>query len=100
MILFEKLRARLDYSALRASPLRGRPLGVIHYLCCRGDRLRKPINDFGAPDWIRTSDPCLRRAVLYPAELRAPVRGGDTTRRRQAASKGPGTGYAGWHDAA
>src|SRR5580700_2629084 len=25
----------------------------------------------GAPDWIRTSDPCLRRAVLYPAELRA-----------------------------
>ena len=27
----------------------------------------------GAPDWIRTSDPCLRRAVLYPAELRAPV---------------------------
>src|SRR6266481_10114972 len=26
---------------------------------------------FGAPDWIRTSDPCLRRAILYPAELRA-----------------------------
>ena len=25
----------------------------------------------GAPDRIRTCDPCLRRAVLYPAELRA-----------------------------
>ena len=28
----------------------------------------------GAPETIRTSDPCLRRAVLYPTELRA--RGG------------------------
>ena len=28
------------------------------------------LNGIGAPDWIRTSDPCLRRAVLYPAELR------------------------------
>jgi hypothetical protein len=26
---------------------------------------------FGAPGGIRTHDPCLRRAVLYPAELRA-----------------------------
>ncbi len=26
---------------------------------------------FGAPDRIRTCDPCLRRAVLYPTELRA-----------------------------
>ncbi len=25
----------------------------------------------GAPETIRTSDPCLRRAVLYPSELRA-----------------------------
>jgi hypothetical protein len=25
----------------------------------------------GAPGGIRTHDPCLRRAVLYPAELRA-----------------------------
>src|SRR5690606_22120258 len=25
----------------------------------------------GAPETIRTSDPCLRRAVLYPAELQA-----------------------------
>ena len=29
------------------------------------------LQKIGAPDWIRTSDPCLRRAVLYPAELRA-----------------------------
>src|ERR1700722_1136288 len=28
----------------------------------------------GAPETIRTSDLCLRRATLYPAELRAPVR--------------------------
>ena len=29
------------------------------------------IKDFGAPETIRTSDPCLRRAVLYPTELQA-----------------------------
>ena len=29
----------------------------------------------GAPDRIRTCDPCLRRAVLYPAELRVRKRG-------------------------
>src|SRR3546814_10052372 len=28
------------------------------------------IGNFGASDRIRTCDPCLRRAVLYPAELR------------------------------
>ena len=27
----------------------------------------------GAPDTIRTCDLCLRRATLYPAELRVPV---------------------------
>ena len=27
----------------------------------------------GAPDWIRTNDLCLRRATLYPAELRVLV---------------------------
>src|SRR5450755_242940 len=27
----------------------------------------------GAPETIRTSDLCLRRATLYPAELRAPI---------------------------
>jgi hypothetical protein len=30
-----------------------------------------PLFFTGAPDRIRTCDPCLRRAVLYPAELRA-----------------------------
>jgi hypothetical protein len=27
----------------------------------------------GAPEGIRTPDLCLRRAALYPAELRAPA---------------------------
>ena len=31
---------------------------------------------FGAPDRIRTCDLCLRRAALYPAELRVPWGGG------------------------
>jgi hypothetical protein len=30
--------------------------------------------DFGAPWWTRTTDPQLRRLLLYPTELRAPVR--------------------------
>src|SRR5665213_2045171 len=32
------------------------------------------LRETGAPETIRTSDLCLRRATLYPAELRAPVR--------------------------
>ena len=35
----------------------------------------------GAPDWIRTNDLCLRRATLYPAELRVP----EPTRRQDRA---------------
>ena len=35
----------------------------------QADRMRRIRN--GAPDRIRTCDPCLRRAILYPAELRA-----------------------------
>ena len=27
------------------------------------------MSENGAPNWIRTSDLCLRRATLYPAEL-------------------------------
>ena len=27
-------------------------------------------SSYGAPDWTRTSDPCLRRAVLYPLSYR------------------------------
>jgi hypothetical protein len=30
--------------------------------------------EFGAPGRIRTADHCVRSAVLYPAELRAPAR--------------------------
>jgi hypothetical protein len=29
---------------------------------------------YGAPWWIRTTDPQLRRLLLYPTELRAPIR--------------------------
>lgn len=32
---------------------------------------------YGAPDRIRTCDLCLRRAALYPAELRVRRAGGD-----------------------
>ncbi len=31
-----------------------------------------PVFEIGAPDKIRTCDLCLRRATLYPAELRVP----------------------------
>ena len=33
-------------------------------------------NEAGAPDTIRTCDLCLRRATLYPAELRVRIAGG------------------------
>src|ERR1700694_4020814 len=36
------------------------------------------VRESGAPDTIRTCDLCLRRATLYPAELR--VRGGSFSR--------------------
>src|SRR6202161_701591 len=42
----------------------------------------------GAPGGIRPHDPRLRRPILYPAELQARRRGGDTTRGRQGASSG------------
>ena len=67
-------------TTLRARSGSNRPSGARVSL---GYYLKK----IGAPDWIRTSDPCLRRAVLYPAELRAQRRGGDTTRRRQVPSR-------------
>ena len=35
---------------------------------------------YGAPDRIRTCDLCLRRAALYPAELRVLKRGAETNR--------------------
>ena len=36
-----------------------------------GGRIGRPLFLFGAPEWIRTTDPRLRRPVLYPTELRA-----------------------------
>ena len=33
-------------------------------------QLTEQLNDVGAPDRIRTCDLCLRRATLYPTELR------------------------------
>src|SRR3990167_6141502 len=36
-------------------------------------QFRRQSGVFGAPDRIRTCDLCLRRAALYPAELRVPV---------------------------
>ena len=50
----------------------------------------------GAPERIRTSDLCLRRAALYPAELRVRLAvvaaGGRFIRARAAAAKP----FAGW----
>src|SRR5271170_4422068 len=46
------------------------------WLSSRKPRLAKVPISFkknGAPDRIRTCDLCLRRAALYPAELRVPV---------------------------
>src|ERR1700731_3498731 len=43
----------------------------------------------GAPDKIRTCDLCLRRAALYPAELRAP-RSSSIAEPPQGGNAGPG----------
>ena len=59
------LRSVLDIhdSSERESQQRGKPK-------CEEYITQKLKN--GAPDWIRTSDPWLRRSILYPTELRAP----------------------------
>src|SRR5258705_13226794 len=54
--------------------------------CAKCERLSPKC---GAPDRIRTCDLCLRRAALYPAELRVP-RGRETsarTRTRKGSKK-------------
>lgn len=53
------------------------------------------LEKFGAPDRIRTCDLCLRRAALYPAELRVPKQGERLAarrhlRQRNLARKPPG----------
>src|SRR2546423_573361 len=45
------------------------------YLGRHAPRKRRPTAVFGAPDRIRTYDLCLRRAALYPAELRVRTAG-------------------------
>src|ERR1700693_4614963 len=68
------------------------------WLSSRKPRLAKVPISFkknGAPDRIRTCDLCLRRAALYPAELR--VRGGSFSRlagprQRPARAKAGGPG--------
>ena len=39
-----------------------------------GSRVDPQPHQYGAPWWIRTTDPQLRRLLLYPTELRAPAR--------------------------
>ena len=70
--------------AVKHREVRERPRRIFR-TCARAAQCPIPIPDtqkkerpsedglsfFGAPDRIRTCDPCLRRAVLYPAELRA-----------------------------
>jgi hypothetical protein len=96
VLRYTKILVRPDglFGAGRASPLRGRPAGDqlgrsrpscrTGFLSVGGSNYRQPIfrhNDrfavyqnFGAPGRIRTADHCVRSAVLYPAELRAPAR--------------------------
>ena len=49
--------------------------------------------EFGAPDRIRTCDLCLRRAALYPAELRVRAAGTGSTHRSGPRSGGTDTGF-------
>ncbi len=52
----------------------------------------------GAPDRIRTCDPCLRRAILYPAELRARWCFGYCSPGRGPTGRNPGLrGGLAWH---
>ena len=51
----------------------GRRVG--HRICSLYRTKLLTLKGNGAPDRIRTCDPCLRRAVLYPAELRVRKRG-------------------------
>jgi hypothetical protein len=56
-------------------PRRVRPCRTLagHKKRARGRSLRKS-REFGAPEEIRTPDPQIRSLVLYPAELRAPLK--------------------------
>ena len=58
---------------------------VITAISPQGRESGRTRNASGAPERIRTSDLCLRRATLYPAELRA----------RNEAARGAGAGFEG-----
>lgn len=47
----------------------GSAVAVSSDTACRKVSFRPAVKENGAPGGIRTHDPCLRRAVLYPAEL-------------------------------
>ncbi len=72
-------RLSIDYKKILRTRRLRRAQGLLASTRSRGDLFRIPrcaqLTNArgGAPERIRTSDPCLRRAVLYPAELRARV---------------------------
>ena len=62
-----------------------------------GATLDPQTQEIGAPYWTRTSDPQLRRLLLYPTELRAPnasiaYRSASRKRRRATPQKRDRTG--------
>ncbi len=63
------------FSALQYKSVQNRHSALTFHLRANSVKLCTASNGgkAGAPDWIRTSDLCLRRAALYPAELRVPM---------------------------
>ena len=59
-----------------------------------------PLPGSGAPDRTRTCYPRLRRPVLYPNELRAPVGRGERLRHvdDRSNASAPALGWSGWRD--
>ncbi|VXC95791.1 hypothetical protein SPHINGO8AM_50013 [Sphingomonas sp. 8AM] len=64
------MRSRPGRGCTSEKTVDGQQGATDHYISER----KRPKLKAGAPDWIRTSGLCLRRAALYPAELRVPVR--------------------------
>jgi hypothetical protein len=70
-----RLAQALDFVSAPALPSDWRPLTPLRVVRWRSVFLSslRSLRKTGAPDRIRTCDLCLRRAALYPAELRAPT---------------------------
>src|SRR3954452_6627424 len=73
----EDLARGLDRLLTRETAIADQHANMIHADCAQrrcfvpaGDFV--DLNEHGAPDRIRTCDLCLRRAALYPVELRVP----------------------------